>query len=99
MTLHLKPETEARLEAHAAAMGMSVDEYLVALIEKLPAEPNEPPFNGGQFQKEHGFWVYRTGDPMPPSLVGDTLDDIRREREAKLLGNISRWESFSIPQS
>jgi len=34
--------------------------------------------------------VYRTGDPMPLSLVEDMLDAIRREREAKALGNIAR---------
>jgi hypothetical protein len=90
MTLHLKPETEARLEACAAAVGMSVDEYLEALIQNLRAETSEPPFTGGQFQKEHGFWVYRTGDSMPPSLVDDMVDAIRREREARLFGNILR---------
>jgi hypothetical protein len=80
MALHLKPETEARLEAHAAAVGMSVDEYLEALVKKLPPEHEETVFSDGQFQKEHGLWVYRTGEPMPASLVDDTMDALRRER-------------------
>ena len=89
MTLHLRPETQAKLEAHATALGVSVDEYLEALVEKEPPpEADAPACSGGQFQKEQGLWVYRTGDPMPASLVDDTLDAIRREREIKFLGNI-----------
>ncbi|HEY4051976.1 MAG TPA: hypothetical protein VGM27_34400 [Acidobacteriaceae bacterium] len=34
MDLHLKPETEAKLAAYAAAQGVSVDAYLEALVEK-----------------------------------------------------------------
>src|SRR5271157_115683 len=77
MTLHLRPETEARLEAYASAVGMSGDEYLEAGAS-----------TGGQFQKDHGIWVYRTGTPMPPSLAEHTLNAIRREREARFLGTI-----------
>jgi hypothetical protein len=91
MTLQIRPETQAKLEALASALGMSVDEYLEALFEKeLPPEADAPAFSDGQFQREHGLWVYRTGDPMPASLVDDTLDAIRREREVRFLGNISR---------
>jgi hypothetical protein len=90
MTLHLRPETEARLEAYASAVGMSVDEYLEALVEKELTSTEAPASTGGQFQKEHGIWVYRTGTPMPPSLAEDTLNAIRREREARFLGTIPR---------
>ncbi len=34
MSLHLRPETEARLAALAAASGVSVADYLEALVEK-----------------------------------------------------------------
>ncbi len=34
MSLHLRPEAEARLAALAAASGVSVDDYLEALVEK-----------------------------------------------------------------
>jgi hypothetical protein len=34
MILHLRSETEARLSALAAASGVSVDDYLSALVEK-----------------------------------------------------------------
>jgi len=35
MSLNLRPETEARLTALAAASSVSVDDYLAALVEKL----------------------------------------------------------------
>ena len=92
MTLHLRPETEARLTAQAGAMGMSVEDYLEALVEReLPTDPQEAPVvSDSQFQKEHGIWVYRTGQPMPLSLLDDTLEEVRLEREASLLGNIDK---------
>ena len=92
MNIHLRPETQARLAAEAAAVGMSVDAYLEDLVEKQlpPSRPEPKPVTGSQFQKEHGIWVYRTGDPMPPTLADETLDALRREREASLIGNIPR---------
>jgi hypothetical protein len=90
MSVHLRPETEARLVALAAASGVSVDDYLAALVEReTPGnEPTSPPeFSDTQFQKEEGIWVYRTGVPMPPSLVEETLQAIRRQREDHSFGN------------
>ena len=90
MSVHLKPETEARITALAVASGMSVDDYLAALFAK-ESPGNEPPATpdsrNAQFQKEHGIWVYRTGVPMPPALVEDTLETIRRQREERGFGN------------
>lgn len=85
MSVHLRPETEARITALAAASGVSVDDYLAALFAKEPEnEPaSSPDSNGTQFQKEHGIWVYRTGAAMPASLVEDTLQAIRRQREER----------------
>jgi hypothetical protein len=34
MSLHVRPETEARINALAAASGVSVDDYLAALVER-----------------------------------------------------------------
>jgi hypothetical protein len=93
VTLYLKPETQAKLEAHAAALGLSLDDYLEALVEReLPTECTElpePEFEG-QFQKERGIWVYRTGDPMPLSLAEETLEAVRRQREERIFGSTSR---------
>jgi len=82
MSVHLRPETEARITALAAASGVSVDDYLAALFAKELPE-NGPDSNGTQFQKEHGMWVYRTGTAMPASLVDDTLQAIRLQREER----------------
>ena len=38
-------------------------------------------------RKERGIWVYRTGQPLPASLVQDTLRDLRDEREQSALGH------------
>ena len=92
MTLHLRPEIEAKLNAAAAAHGISADAYLETLVERELSEAslNETVAGRIQFQREHGIWVYRTGDPMPPSLAEDTLDAIRRERETSIFGNVPR---------
>ena len=91
MNVLLRPETEARLTALAAASGVSVEAYLAALVEKETpdSEPlSAPESSGTQFQKEHGIWVYRTGVPMPSGLAEDTLRAIRRQREEAGFGNI-----------
>jgi hypothetical protein len=91
MSVHLKPETEARIAALAAASGISVDDYLAALGERDAPEnePASPPeFSHEQFEKEQGIWVYRIGIPIPPSMVEDTLQTIRRQREEHSFGNI-----------
>lgn len=90
MSVPLRPETEARLTALAAASGVSVDDYLAALVDKEAPknEPVSPPESSGtQFKKEHGIWFYRTGVPMPSLLVDDTLQAIRRQREKRGFGN------------
>jgi AbrB family looped-hinge helix DNA binding protein len=34
-----------------------------------------------QIQKERGVWVFRTGQPLPESIVNATLTGIREERD------------------
>ena len=36
--------------------------------------------------EEHGIPVLRTGQPLDPTVVADTLDAIRRERDLSVLG-------------
>lgn len=38
-------------------------------------------------QKEHGVWVFRTGDPLPASVVTDALRQARAERDGRNLGS------------
>ncbi len=37
--------------------------------------------------KEHGVWVFRTGQPLPASATDDMLEQIRKERDLANLGN------------
>jgi AbrB family looped-hinge helix DNA binding protein len=41
----------------------------------------------GPLTKEHGVWVFRTGQPMPTSGTDDMLREIREERDSANLGN------------
>lgn len=34
-------------------------------------------------RQEHGIWVYRSGKPLPPGVVEETLRTLRRERELR----------------
>jgi hypothetical protein len=50
ITLHLKPQVEAGLLAQAHARGMSLEEYLLSLVEEatLQAVPSKTPLTGPQ---------------------------------------------------
>jgi len=39
-----------------------------------------------QLRKKSGVWVYRSGEALSADTVDKTLTEIRREREAQLLG-------------
>jgi AbrB family looped-hinge helix DNA binding protein len=41
----------------------------------------------GPLTKEHGVWVFRTGQPMPASATDDMLRQIREERDSTNLGH------------
>ena len=36
-------------------------------------------------QKEHGIWVYRTGNPLPESVIDNTVREIRAGRDRGIL--------------
>lgn len=38
------------------------------------------------FTKEKGVWVFRTGHPLPASMVDEVMDRIRTERDHHQLG-------------
>lgn len=45
-----------------------------------------PVRGSGPLTKEHGVWVFRTGQPMPASMSDDVLHRIREERDQANLG-------------
>jgi hypothetical protein len=79
VTLNLKPEVEAGLEAHAHASGMSLQEYLLSVVEEAAtqadsfrhrsiarrvAQTGSPtPLQAGNFKRE----VARS-EPSPPGV-------------------------------
>lgn len=91
MTLDVKPETAAALEALASAKGLSVEEYLEQLVEKeLPVKPEDGThLEGSGMVWENGLFVYRTGRPLPLGIVDDAMRQVRNERAQHILGKPS----------
>ncbi|HXJ07565.1 MAG TPA: hypothetical protein VNH65_20890 [Candidatus Acidoferrum sp.] len=82
VTLDLKPEIAAALEALASANGLSVEDYLEQLVEKeLPLKPEHATRSEGSGMVwENGLFVYRTGKPLPMRVVDDAIRQVREER-------------------
>ena len=96
LTVHIPDEAVPPLRAKARGLALETFAEQV-LLERIQGDekaapgnaPNSPPESiATQFQKEHGMWVYRTGVPMPLSLVDETLQAIRREREEGAFRNV-----------
>jgi hypothetical protein len=93
VTLTLPPDVERAFLAEAEARGLSLDEFIGAVLASRIAEQQgyirsantvSRPF---PLEQEDGVPVLRTGQPIAPSVVDDTLDLIRRERERTMLGS------------
>jgi AbrB family looped-hinge helix DNA binding protein len=39
-------------------------------------------------QKERGIWVYRTGNPLPESIIDSAVRETREERHRQILGRL-----------
>src|SRR5450759_4303473 len=51
----------------------------------------------GQITKEHGVWVFYTGQPLPASATDEMLQQIRQERDLANLGECE-GKGSSIPR-
>lgn len=91
VTLNLKPEVEAGLLAEAQAAGMTLEGYLLHLVEReLSAKGiNQQPSEGSGMVWENGLFIYRTGRFLPANVVEDAIRRSRDERSQRLLGDIS----------
>ena len=91
MTLDVKPEIAAALEALASAQGLSVVDYLEQLVEReLPLKPEDAARSEGSGMVwESGLFVYRTGRPLPSRIVDDAIRQAREERAQHILGDHS----------
>jgi len=84
VTIHLPQSVEQAYVSAAQTRGVSVDVLLTdVLVSHVPATgPEQRP----ELIEEQGIPVLRTGPPLDPSIVSDTLDAIRRERDFSVLG-------------
>jgi hypothetical protein len=91
VTLDLKPEIAAALEALASAKGLSVEAYLEQLLEKeLPLKLEGATHSEGSGMVwENGLFVYRTGRPLPLRVVDEAVRQVREERAQHILGKHS----------
>jgi hypothetical protein len=91
MTLDVRPEIAAALEALASANGLSVEDYLEQLVEKeLPVKLEDGARSEGSGMVwENGLFVYRTGRPLPLRVVDDAIHQAREERAQHILGKHS----------
>lgn len=87
MTLDLKPEIAAALEALASAKGLSVEDYIERLVEhELPLKLEDATRSEGSGMVwENELFVYRTGRPLPLSVVDDAIRHVREERSQHIL--------------
>jgi hypothetical protein len=91
MTLDVKPETAAALEALASAKGLSVEDCLEQLVEKeLPVKSEDGAcLEDSGMVWENGLFVYRTGRPLPLGIVDDAIRQVREERAQHIRGKPS----------
>jgi hypothetical protein len=73
MDLRLKPETEAKIAAYAAAQGVSVDNYLEALVEK-----QLPEHTATTTVFEQGLGLF--GSPEDAALLDEVVSLAYEER-------------------
>jgi hypothetical protein len=88
MTLDVRPEVAAALEALASAKGLSVEGYLEQLVQdELSLQHGNAPDSGASGMVwENGLFVYRTGRPLPSGAVDDAIRRVREERAQHILG-------------
>jgi len=86
--LTLKPEVEAGLLAHAQAAGLTLEEYLLRLVEKdVPiGETQLGNAEESGMVWEDGLLIYSGGPPLPAGFVEETLRRSRAERSLHILG-------------
>jgi hypothetical protein len=87
---HKPADVEQAFKGEAQARGLSLDEVLSEAIlsraEHVAGQSAVAAPLSVQLVREEGVPVLRTGQPMGISVVDETLDRIRRERESAVLG-------------
>jgi hypothetical protein len=89
VTVDLPQNVEPAYVAAARTKGVSIDALVAdVLVSNAPVvESSQQP----ELVEENAIPVLRTGQPLDPSVVADTIDRIRRERDLSLLGPRESW--------
>ena len=90
VTINLPQNVEQAYLIAARAKGVSVDTLVSdVLLSHVPVAEagQQSPVSGPQLIEEYGVTVLRTGQPLSASVVADTLESIRRERDFAALGS------------
>ena len=70
------------------------DELQLGPGDSLELETSEdriilrPARGGGRIYKEHGMWVFDSGEPLTVETVNKTLRGVREERDRRNLGRL-----------
>src|SRR5256885_924105 len=81
MTLHLRPETQAKLAEIAAAQGLSASDYLAALVER---ELQSESLEAVPAESVSGMVVEEKGLPVRPRITGPEGIDVLRQIRDRL---------------
>jgi hypothetical protein len=85
VTLNLKPEVEAGLLAQAQASGMTLEEYVLSMVEGAALQ--ESTASEGGVTIEDGLPVYRSSSPLPKRIIEEAIERSRDERSQHILGD------------
>lgn len=84
VTINLPQHVEQAYTVAAQTMGMTVDALVTdILVSHVPLAKSEPQ---AEWIDEQGIPVLRTGQPIDLSVIDDTLESIRRDRDYAHLG-------------
>ena len=90
VTLNLPPEIERAFQGEARARGLSLDEFLSEVVLARSGVARDESavggFSSGRLMYDEGVPILRTGHAISVSVVKETLERIRRERERAVLG-------------
>ena len=84
MTINLPHSVEQAYLTAAQTKGVSVDALVTDVL--VSHAPVDEPGPWPELVQEQGVPVLRTGQPLDPSVVNDTIDAMRRERDLSVLG-------------
>jgi len=90
VTLNLPPDIERAFQCEARARGLSLDEFLSEVIlsraEPVAGQSTVAASLPAQLVREEGVPVLRARQSIGISVVDETLDRIRQERESAIPG-------------